>query len=265
MLQTPTSYTFKKAVGILLGHVPWTAIILRSDISFSPSLSPLKNIEKKNDTYIVTSNLLTISGVYGPLPHTDAERFLHSYHQEEFKHFFDLFHHRIYHNLYFLENKQNIVNIRKNIEGFLKSRSFHFVSFFLRKTLQVPCTLKPFQGQWIYAKNEEQSRIGIVDGQFCVLGYDAILGVRVWNQMHSLRIDIGPLSYKKFQYFLSAEGQKILKFITEVFKISAFFYLYVKANEVIPTILGEKFGLGKSTWINPRQLDRSFCAYVHVS
>jgi len=65
-----------------------------------------------------------------------------------------------------------------------------------------PVTVEEFVGQWLYLDAENRTALPSVTdpaGRNAQLGYDAVLGRRVWDVRNKVRIRLGPLDFPAFQ------------------------------------------------------------------
>lgn len=106
---------------------------------------------------------------------------------------------------------------RLNLEAML---GFHF---------EVPCKVRPFQGQWLDIPASQQTRLG---GQHAQLGRTATAGRRVWDYQSCVSIELGPLTLAQYQRFLP--GQPMHAQITSLVR----FYLGIESDIELKLILG---------------------------
>lgn len=64
---------------------------------------------------------------------------------------------------------------------------------------QVPARVQQFVGQWLPIEEESQTSLGRAN---CLLGTDAILGSRLWDEQSKFRIVLGPLTLSQLTSFL---------------------------------------------------------------
>jgi predicted component of type VI protein secretion system len=260
ILEAPQDYELSKTIELCLKDVSWSLLHIQSTLSFSGPVSEVISVKKTEaGSYVIESSLLNMAGTYGPLPYSDTERFLRSHYKEAFRDFLDLFHHRLYAAWYKIETQNPLFFVRQKLKGYLRKRSKEAIRLMLEDVLRLPVVIKPFQGAWISACKSEQSKIGFLEGKYNHLGQDAVLGYRTWKQDYNVRIDIGPMSYKAFCYFLSQEGKKALEKILAPYAIRALFYIYVKSHESTSVLLNRKQELGKTTWMGEKT---DHCAYI---
>jgi type VI secretion system protein ImpH len=87
--------------------------------------------------------------------------------------------------------------------GFLSHRPRCAASLeaMLRDYVQLPVSVRQFQGQWLQLEPANQSRLGDVGGN-SELGVSLVAGQRVWDVQGKVRLRIGPLRYAQFAAFL---------------------------------------------------------------
>ncbi|MCS6873750.1 MAG: type VI secretion system baseplate subunit TssG [Pyrinomonadaceae bacterium] len=95
-----------------------------------------------------------------------------------------------------------------------------------------------FQGQWIELERENITFLGIANSH---IGFNAIVGMRIWDNQSKFRLRIGPLGFKQYVAFLPVgSAHKPLKSIVRFFVGEEFDFdiqLVLKAREVPSTIL----------------------------
>jgi type VI secretion system protein ImpH len=65
----------------------------------------------------------------------------------------------------------------------------------------LPVEVRQFRGQWLPLEEDNQSRLGLDDGN-CLLGENAVAGDRVWDVQGKVRVRLGPLRYTQFLEYL---------------------------------------------------------------
>jgi predicted component of type VI protein secretion system len=249
--RSPQDYELSKVIECCLKKASWSSLKIRSSPSFSAISSQVISFQKDaNHSFVIESSFLNVTGVYGGLPYCDTERFLRSPYREAFRDFLDLFHQRLYMVWHKIETQNPLQETRKSLSKFLQKRSKEAIRLMLENILKIPVSIEPFQGKWIEAEQEEQSKIGFKEGRYTTLGTDAILGKRVWKQNDGIKINIGPMSYQAFCYFLSENGKKILTHLMKPYDLKALFYIYVKNNSQNHLALDGKKNLGQTTWMH---------------
>jgi type VI secretion system protein ImpH len=147
--------------------------------------------------------------------------------------------------------------------GFFAHRPRNAVSLeaLLRGLLRVPVKVRQFVGQWLHLEPANQSAVtaGERNNQ---LGWNVIVGDRIWDVQSKVRVELGPLTYAQFVEFLpdrtATEKRKA------VFLLAQLIRLYVgpevdvdiqpvlRADDVPACRLGAGDGLGTrlgwNTW-----------------
>jgi len=81
----------------------------------------------------------------------------------------------------------------------LVPRSAQMVSQVVGDYFQAPVHLTQFVGKWFELSPEQSTRLGVGEA---TLGHDAFCGPRVWQRDARMRIEVGPLTKKRFEQFL---------------------------------------------------------------
>ena len=92
------------------------------------------------------------------------------------------------------------------------TRSATGLQTILSSFFKLPIKIKQFSGDFIEIDKNEQTTIGIRNGNYNTLGKDTILGNKIWDQTRGIDIIIGPLQfhdYIKFLPKLSLKDEKV--------------------------------------------------------
>ncbi len=106
--------------------------------------------------------------------------------------------------------------------------------------------------RWVVIPDDQRTRLG---NQGCSLGEDAVMGAKMFDQMGSFRVRVGPLGKEEFQSFFPINKRySQLVFLTRFFVEVALEFdieLILKAEDVSPAALGgdEPVYLGWNSWI----------------
>jgi type VI secretion system protein ImpH len=82
-----------------------------------------------------------------------------------------------------------------------RPRSVVVLETMLADFFGVPVQIHQFQGQWLYLRELDQTRMpspGLPFGLNARLGLDTIVGDRVWNVESKFRVRLGPVGYQEF-------------------------------------------------------------------
>ncbi len=123
--------------------------------------------------------------------------------------------------------------------------------------LNVPVSIQQFQGQWLYLRSSDQTRL-TSDPTLSNnnrLGVTAIAGERIWGIENKFRIRLGPLSYKSFREFIpggrsfESLGQLARTYVGPAFDFDV--QLVLDKTEIPPCIAGRNTmaQLGWNTWL----------------
>lgn len=241
-------------------------------------------------------NFFGIAGAQGPLPMPYTEKLISRTAQKDFvmRDFLDIFNHRFLSILHKIKKKHNVSLVpedpRKTVHAKIlshlmglskpslknrfsvsddhfyglsafiwqKHRSIEGLKLFLENFFQVPVTIDQFQGKWMPIDPSEITRLGGFRlGRNQILSRTATLGTRYWDQQNSIKINLGPLTYKDFSRFLKTEPNytllcEVTRFylqLTHSFHIN----LVLKKEEVPASTLG-KSRLGWTSWVKTRPM-----------
>ena len=131
----------------------------------------------------------------------------------------------------------------KNAEG---------LSSMLRHLFKLPVEVEPFAGAWIELPDNDLTRLGH-DTAGCVLGHGAVLGGRVWDRQHRIRLRLGPMNADSFEDFLP--GQAALARLKALMRQYLGFgldwdvQLVLEARSVPRAQLGKTTRLGWTSWL----------------
>ena len=146
-------------------------------------------------------------------------------------------------------------------------RSAEGLRSILRTFFRVPVDVQEFAGGWLQLGAAERTALG---GQGAPLGAGAVLGGRVWDRQHKIRLVAGPLSYDEYRAFLPADagpGRRggataVLSQLVDWMRFYLGFELHwdlrliLARNEVPPLRLGREGRLGWTSWLGRRDTSR---------
>lgn len=119
-----------------------------------------------------------------------------------------------------------------------KPHSVSIVENMLSDYFNVPAKIKQFTGQWLSLDQESITRLGVANS---LLGVNAVIGTRVWDDQSKFRIVFGALSFNEFQAFLpNGTAYKAMKSIVRFMvgeELDFDVKLKLKKKEVPSTIL----------------------------
>jgi len=90
-----------------------------------------------------------------------------------------------------------------------RPRSVIALEALLSDYLALPVVIRQFQGRWLYLDRSEQTRLPGAEcpsGQYAQLGFDAVLGERVWDVRSCFYIRIERLTYPQFVRLMPEGG-----------------------------------------------------------
>jgi type VI secretion system protein ImpH len=119
-----------------------------------------------------------------------------------------------------------------------KPHSVSAIEQILADYFSVPAEIKQFAGQWLVLDEESITRLGEANSQ---LGWNTVLGTRVWDDQSKFRVRFGALKFTEFQAFLpNGTAYKAMKSIIKFMvgeELDFDVQLKLKAKEVPGTIL----------------------------
>ena len=89
-------------------------------------------------------------------------------------------------------------------------RSAVVLETLLADYLQIPVKIEQLVGRWLPLKIEERTQLPSPEcpgGRFNQLGFDLVIGTRVWDVQSSFRICLGPLAQRQFAQLLPGGAQ----------------------------------------------------------
>jgi type VI secretion system protein ImpH len=132
-------------------------------------------------------------------------------------------------------------------------RNAEGLAVILRDFFRVPVQVEEFVGHWMHLGREEQTALAR-DGAY--LGSGAVLGRRVWDRQHKMRVHVGPLTLPEYESFLPG-GSMLQKLVDWVrfylsFELDWDIRLILAMDEVPPLTLGRMGRLGWTSWLGTR-------------
>ena len=115
-----------------------------------------------------------------------------------------------------------------------------------------PVGVEQFVGHWMVLPAEDRTRLGTLRAG-ARLGVGAVLGARVWDRQHGLRVHAGPLSLSRYLALLPG-GKAFGELVALVRQYLCFEFqwdvrLVLARSEVPRTRLGQFGQLGWTTWV----------------
>ena len=117
---------------------------------------------------------------------------------------------------------------------------------------KVPIRIEEFAGRWLELPRQDRTCLGARDSRGS-LGDGAVLGKRVWDRQHSIRLRIGPLDLERYESFLPG-GNAIERLVSWLrtylsFELAWDARLVLKRDQVPSARLGSYGRLGWTTWL----------------
>lgn len=123
----------------------------------------------------------------------------------------------------------------------------------LSSFFRVPIAIDEYQGKWVSVPLSQRSMLG-KSGRFNVLGKDAILGDRFWNQKGFITIHVGPLTFSQYMSFLkSGKSYDALCDLVIYYRGNSTDFrvnLILDRREIPKTSLGKGAALSWTAWLN---------------
>ncbi len=117
---------------------------------------------------------------------------------------------------------------------------------------RIPIRIEEFSGHWMVLPERERTRLGAAN-EGAILGCGTVLGARVWDRQHKIRLVLGPLTLHQYESFLPG-GSAIKKLVAWVRQYLCFELEWdaqlVLSRDLVPrTTLGRFGRLGWTTWL----------------
>jgi len=127
----------------------------------------------------------------------------------------------------------------------------------LQEYLGLAVRIQECVGQWLPVAVSEQTRLSI-DSDSAVLGRTTVLGERVWNAQHRIRLLIGPVTLGQLMQFLPG-GASLGRLRALMLNYLGFEYAwdvqFLTQRARLPGVRLGQFGhLGWTTWVDPSPL-----------
>lgn len=117
---------------------------------------------------------------------------------------------------------------------------------------QLPTRLENFVGHWMHLPESQRTRLGALNSG-AQLGIGAVIGARVFDRQHKIRLHFGPLKLADYEALLPS-GKALGSLVALVrqylcFELEWDMRLSLEAPEVPKTRLGQYGRLGWTTWL----------------
>ncbi len=273
------------------------AVRIRSNLTMHHQGTEISRIEVANtpsglpEVYI---NTLSLAGINGPLATPFTEMLLDSLHDKDYTglHFLDIFHHRLsslwhrlrkrtYPHLYQSPPSSTPIGmLQQDLSGFKQQNDVQhtlFYDHFWRRARSLSGFLQmvemifgirakgtPFEGTWRTVSADTGSKLG-ASGQFQVLGHNAILGLRCWDQSAGFSITLSPIDWATLQQFLPFTDptfgggkfaqlkQLLISYMGSQPRV--FLNLALQQAQNQGTFLNKRSALGWNSWLTGSQAD----------
>lgn len=240
-------------------------------------------------------NVLGLAGALGPLPPAVSELIVERAFRRDtaFRDFLDIFNHRLVSLLYRARKKYRpALDARSPDSGRVASvlhallglatpqllgrmelpdrallpytglivdrrRSAVGLVRLLEDYFEIAVAIVPFRGAWNVIEQEDCTRIGLT-GANQLLGRNAVLGGRVWDEEAAIEVRLGPLTLDQFLAFLPiGRSHRALVAAVRFYlraEVGFAFRLQIAAGEIPELRIGRAEGafLGWTTWLRTR-------------
>jgi len=137
-------------------------------------------------------------------------------------------------------------------------RSADGLASILQGYFELPVRVENFVGHWMALPESQRTRLGVRESG-AQLGVGAVIGSRVWDRQHKLRIHVGPLTLAQYESLLPS-GKSLQSFVAILrqflcYELDWDAQLSLAAAEVPRTRLGQFGRLGWTTWAGSYQKD----------
>jgi type VI secretion system protein ImpH len=131
----------------------------------------------------------------------------------------------------------------------------------------IPVKLEQWVGHWLPIAANDVTRVG-QGGISRALGQGAVMGTRVWDRQHRVRVHLGPLTIEQYKQFLpDGSARKVLVRWMKQLLGDEYYWdalLVLREKEVPATRLGAASKLGWTSWVGNRHR-RKHAADVVIS
>lgn len=117
----------------------------------------------------------------------------------------------------------------------------------------LPVRVRQFVGEWVHLEAGQETRLGARLGRNNVLGREAFLGTRYWDQQSAIELRIGPLDRETFESFLPGGARHrpllalIMFYVSPEYNFRA--RLTAEPKAVPASRLGQDLRLGWTSWL----------------
>jgi type VI secretion system protein ImpH len=120
---------------------------------------------------------------------------------------------------------------------------------------KVPTQIEEFVGHWMRLPENERTRLGsFAEGS--QLGRGAVIGARVWDRQHKIRVRVGPMPLEQYERFLPGgkAAARLVQWVRQYLGLDLDWAVQlVVAREEVPKSLPGQYGrLGWTTWLGTK-------------
>ena len=122
----------------------------------------------------------------------------------------------------------------------------------LENYFKVPVCVQEFAGHWMDVAAPDQSRLGMQNASV-MLARGAVLGSRIWDRQHSIRLRIGPLDLDRYEALLpgGADIEVLVAWLRTYLclELAWDLCLVLREEQVASVRLGQYGRLGWTSWL----------------
>ncbi len=120
---------------------------------------------------------------------------------------------------------------------------------------RVPSAIEEFSGHWMHLPAGERTRLGSMS-EGAQVGIGAVLGARVWDRQHKIRLQLGPMTLVQYERFLPGglAAERLVHWLRQYLGLDLEWdaRLLLKRDEV-PQLRPGRYGrLGWTTWLGTK-------------
>jgi type VI secretion system protein ImpH len=125
---------------------------------------------------------------------------------------------------------------------------------------KAPSDVEEFVGHWMHLPQSERTRLGSRT-QGAQLGVGAVIGARVWDRQHKVRVRFGPLTLQQYELFLPGgkAASRLAHWLSQYLGLDLDWdvQLELKREEVPRARPGSYGRLGWTTWLGTQPHTRN--------
>lgn len=120
---------------------------------------------------------------------------------------------------------------------------------------KVPSAIEEFSGHWMQLPVSERTRLGSMS-EGAQVGIGAVLGARVWDRQHKIRLRLGPMTLAQYERFLPGglAAERLVHWLRQYLGLDLDWdaRMVLKRDEVPKLCIGKYGRLGWTTWLGAK-------------